>query len=66
MKINIKFEHLNQRLLPPRLFPVDLQRSNPEVFGSLPVMQRFFKRPGSPDLSLSEAAKKIERYISIL
>lgn len=63
MEINIRFEHLNQRLLPPRVFPVDLQRSNPEVFGSFPVMQRFFRQPESPDLSLLEAAKKIERYV---
>jgi hypothetical protein len=63
MEININFEHLNQRLLPPRVFPVDLQRSNPEVFGSLPITQRLFKQPQSPDLSLSEAAKKIERYV---
>jgi len=64
MQVNIKFGHLNQRLLPPRVFPVDLQRSNPEVFGSLPVTQRLFLRqPESADLSLLEAAKKIERYI---
>jgi hypothetical protein len=63
MEINIRFEHVNQTLLPPRVFPVDLQRSNPEVFGSLLVTQRLFRQPESPDLSLLEAAKKIERYI---
>jgi hypothetical protein len=63
MEINIRFEHLNQRLLPPRVSLVDLQHSNPEVFGPRPVTQHLFRHPESADLSLREAAKKIERYI---
>jgi len=63
VEINIRFEHRDQRLLPPLVFLVDLQRSNPEVFGSGLVTRRLFRHPESPDLSLLEAAKKIERYI---
>jgi hypothetical protein len=62
-EVEILFSHSDQVLTGPNVFMVNLERSNPEVWGSPEITQRLFRQPESAKVSLLDAAIAVQNYV---